>query len=143
MRDTNPKKAFGDKKPPLGQVPTAVLLHAAMAYLDGTLKYGFRNWRIDPVTASTYIEAIGRHHKLYENGEDLTRDTRVHNLGAIIACCGILLDAELHGTLIDDRIPSPQVCDLMHRMEKDVLRIQKMEIAREKARIEQQIANTP
>ena len=51
-------------------------IEAAMAFMDGNLKYGFRNWREDPVEALTYVEAAMRHLRLFEEGEDYARDTK-------------------------------------------------------------------
>lgn len=116
----NPKQSYGDKKPPLAQLPLAAQVHGALALYDGTNKYGFRNWRENPVEAMTYVNAIERHIALYKEGENLTRDTQVHNLGAIIASCAILLDAEINGTLIDNRSPSQPACDLLHDAERTV-----------------------
>ena len=39
---------------------------------------------------------------------------KVKNLGAVIACCAILIDAELYGTMIDNRNHNPKACDLLH-----------------------------
>lgn len=114
----NPKQIWGDKKPPLIQLPLAAQIEASLAHYDGDLKYGFRNWRADPVEALTYINAAVRHLRLYEEGEDRTRDTNVHNLGAVIACCAILIDAQVYGSLIDNRNPNPAACDLLHDAEK-------------------------
>ncbi len=119
----NPKKSFGDKKPPLGQFPMSAMIEACLAHYDGDLKYGFRNWLENPVEARTYIEGALRHLRLYEHGESRTRDTNVHNLGAVIACCAILIDAELHKTLIDNRCRSKQVCDLLHSAESVIAAI--------------------
>lgn len=115
---TNPKQAFGDKKPAIGLFPMSAQLRAWEALQDGANKYGPFNWRERPVEARTYIEAALRHLRLYENGEEYTRDTGVHNLGAVMACMAILVDAELHGTLIDNRVKSPKTCDLLHEEEK-------------------------
>lgn len=130
----NPKKAYGDKKPALSQLPFSAQIEACIAFMDGALKYGFRNWRKDPVEARTYIDAAMRHIRLYEEGEKYARDTNVHNLGAVIACCSILIDAELYGTMIDNRSYNPKACDLLHEREKIVLDLQKLD---EKRRNEQ------
>lgn len=119
-KPSNPKQAFGDKKPPLSQLPLSAQIHASLALLDGKLKYGWRNWRDDPVEAQTYIEAMMRHLRLFEEGEDYTRDTKVHNLGAVMACCAILIDAELYGSMIDNRKKNPAACDLLHQSEETV-----------------------
>lgn len=102
-KSTNPKKAMGMAKPPMHLIPDSAMIHAAMAFKDGAAKYGPYNWRDDPVDITTYIAAAKRHLALYFNGQRVTSDTGVHNLGAVIACCAILLDAEAHGSLIDDR----------------------------------------
>ena len=117
MTNPNPKQIHGDKKPPLLQFPLTAQIEASLAHFDGDLKYNFRNWRADPVEALTYINAAMRHLRLYEEGEDRTRDTNVHNLGAVIACCAILIDAATYGTLIDNRNPNPAACDLLHESE--------------------------
>lgn len=119
----NPKKLYGDKKPDLGQLPLAGMIHQALAHMDGAHKYGNRNWRVDPVEARTYIGAILRHIQLYAEGEDLARDTSVHNLGGIMACCAILLDAEVNKTLVDNRVKSPGACDLLHEYGEDMVSI--------------------
>lgn len=131
MRD-NPKKANGDKKPPLDYLPMAGILAQLSAHYDGALKYGPYNWRTDPIEAQTYINAAMRHLKLYSVGEELTRDTLISNLGAVMACCAILLDAEAHGTLIDNRRKSKVDADLLHEAEAWVLSLQAKQVEREK-----------
>lgn len=126
----NPKKAFGDKKPPLGQVPLIALIHATLALYDGKGKYGNRNWRKNHVEAQTYVEAILRHCLLWANGEDYARDTGVHNLGGVLASAAILLDAEANGCLIDNRVKSQAACDLLHSAEKDIERLNAQHAAR-------------
>lgn len=108
-KSTNPKKAMGMAKPPLHLIPGTALVHMAMSFKDGAAKYGPFNWRDDPVDVTTYIAAAKRHIDLYFNGQRLTSDSKVHNLGAVMACMAILLDAEACGTLIDDR---PKAVDL-------------------------------
>ena len=122
---TNPKEAFGDKKPPLRLAPLSAQLAQVEAQLDGMLKYGIVNWRALPVKASTYIDGALRHLRLYENGENYARDTKVKNLGAVMACCAILIDAELHDTLVDDRNHSPQTCDLLHERGEQIVAVLK------------------
>jgi hypothetical protein len=139
--EDNPKKAFGDKKPGLHLNPLSAQIAQWEAQFDGALKYGEVNWRDQPVEAMTYIDAAIRHIRLYENGEKYARDTKVQNLGAVMACCAILIDAELHGTLIDNRKPSPQTCDLLHeRGELMVKLLREAQKAREAA---QEKVDTP
>ncbi|TPL66643.1 dATP/dGTP diphosphohydrolase domain-containing protein [Mesorhizobium sp. B2-4-1] len=120
---SNPKQAFGDKKPPLGYFPLSAKLACMEALYDGLLKYDPHNWRDTQVEAMTYVEAALRHLELYKVGEELTRDTLVKNLGAVMACCTILIDAAAHGTLIDNRRHSPVEADLLHQGEEWVERL--------------------
>lgn len=53
----------------------------------------------------TYLGAIRRHLDDFLEGENLAPDSGVHHLGHIAANCGILLDADKHGTLVDNRPP--------------------------------------
>lgn len=121
--NANPKKAFGDKKPPLGQMPLVAMIHGALAFYDGKGKYGNRNWRKNHVEAQTYVEAILRHVLLWANGEEFARDTGVHNLGGVIASASLLLDAQANGALIDNRVTSQAACDLLHDAEADIARL--------------------
>jgi dATP/dGTP diphosphohydrolase len=125
----NPKAAFGATKPSVGLVPPIALLHAAMAFEDGARKYGAFNWRDNPVEAMTYINALYRHLGLFLDGDDYTSDTKVHNLGAIIACAGILLDSQEAGTLIDNR-PKPAPSDAVQN------RLKAQKVEEQKARSE-------
>lgn len=119
----NPKQRFGDKKPALGQLPLAGMAAQALAHMDGDGKYGFRNWRDDPVEAMTYVHAAMRHLTLWMEGEEDARDTGVPNLGSVMACCAILLDAQANGTLIDNRSKSPAACDILHDYESRVAQL--------------------
>jgi len=130
----NPKKGFGDKKPPLHLLPLAGMIEQSLAHLDGNLKYGFENWNEYPVEKLTYIGAAIRHLLLYKYGETHTRDTKIHNLGGVMACCAIMLDAELNGNLIDNAKHSKATCDLLHETESVVSYLQAMQAEREAAK---------
>jgi hypothetical protein len=102
---TNPKDAIGDTKMPLHLVPPTATAYAALAHLDGALKYGQWNWRKAGVRSSVYIAAAARHLECYFNGEDIDPDSGVPNLGHALACINIVIDAEACGKLTDDRPP--------------------------------------
>lgn len=104
-KQTNPKDVIGSTKLPLGLVPDTIQAHAALAYLEGALKYGRFNWRLAGVRASIYNDALERHRVKWWAGQNKDPKTRVHHLASIIACAGIMLDAELCGKLTDDRPP--------------------------------------
>lgn len=100
---TDPKGEAGKLKPQLHLVPTAAVNAMAEALADGASRYGTWNWRGGPINASVYIGAMIRHAFAYRDGEDVTKDSLVSELGSVMANCAILLDAAYHGTLVDDR----------------------------------------
>lgn len=102
---TNPKAAFGATKPDLALIPPTALAHEAMSFEDGARKYGAFNWRSSSVDLMTYIAAAKRHLDAFLDGQDFTSDSNVHNLGAVRACCGIMIDTLENGNAIDNRPP--------------------------------------
>lgn len=101
--DGNPKTQFGIAKPGNWCIPTIPYLEYGLAHLQGALKYGAFNWRDDPISISTYVEAAIRHVELYKSGQKVASDTGIHHLAHAMTCFSIIIDAEAHGTLIDDR----------------------------------------
>ena len=102
----NPKDRIGLKKVPLHLLPTAGLIHEAMAMANGADKYGPFNWREKEVIATVYIAACQRHILAWLDGEECAADSGLHHLGHAKACLGIILDAEATDSLKDDR-PAP------------------------------------
>lgn len=100
---TNPKDLFGSRKVSISKLPFAGLVQGALAMMDGAEKYGPYNWRAKEVLASIYVDAIFRHVGDFFEGRDVTGDSFVHPLGHVIACCAIVIDAQAHGKLVDDR----------------------------------------
>jgi hypothetical protein len=102
----NPKyvQALKDGKPRMEYLVGSVLQGDAKVHAHGADKYGERNWRIDPIKSSTYEAAILRHFMSYfYDREDADPDSGLSHLYHIRACCAVMIDAEIHGTLIDDR----------------------------------------
>jgi len=116
--DTNPKTRFGMAKPPLGLIPGTARVLLAQAFADGVAKYGPANWRKDPVSASTYVNAAERHLTSWYDGEAVASDSGVHHLAHAAACLLILLDAEANGTLNDDRPPPGKTGELIKQLTK-------------------------
>ncbi len=108
-KDPNPKDIVGSTKLGLDLVPDTLTSFAALSFTEGALKYGSYNWRVTPVRASIYTAALKRHLKKWWNGEWCDPITKVPHLASVIACAGIVLDAGVVGTLVDDR---PPVADL-------------------------------
>ncbi len=105
-REMNPKDRIGLKKVPLHLLPTAGLIHEAMAMRNGAVKYGPFNWREKKVIATVYIAACQRHLLAWLDGEENAADSGLHHLGHAKACLGIILDAEATDSLDDDRPPA-------------------------------------
>ena len=99
----NPKDLVGSKKAPLRYVPPALAIAASGPMEDGALKYGPFNWRERPVEVLSYIEAVFRHLYAYLDGQDAAEDTGFSHLDHAIAGLGIIVDAQAHGSLIDNR----------------------------------------
>ena len=124
---SNPKDAIGSTKLPLDTVPDTIVVETALALLEGGLKYGLFNYRAIGVRASIYRAAMQRHMIAYWNGEDKDPVTGVKHLASIIACCGIVLDAELMGKLTDDRPPAnPALIQRMRDTTADVVHLQEL-----------------
>lgn len=102
-KDGNPKTQFGAVKPGTFETPPIPLYEYSLAHTQGALKYGHYNWRDDPVSISTYVDAAKRHIDLYVAGQKNASDTGIHNLAHGMCCLSIIIDAEAHDTLIDDR----------------------------------------
>jgi hypothetical protein len=107
-KPTNPKQLYGDKKPPVHLIHQIAELHESAALAAGRLKYGENNYIQTPVEAMTYVGAILRHVKAWTSGERVDPKELVHHLGAVKACCTILLTCEATGMLIDNR---PTIAD--------------------------------
>jgi hypothetical protein len=122
-KDTNPKDAIAGSKLPLHLVPDTIPIFAALAFTEGAAKYGAYNWRIAGVKASVYISALERHMMKYKNGEWADEKTGVPHLASVLACAGILLDANLCGKLTDDRPPSNKTSFIIDSLEPVVSHI--------------------
>lgn len=125
-KPTNPKDALAVSKLPLHLVPDTVKVYAAMAFAEGAAKYGGYNWRVAGVRASVYRSALERHLAKWWNGEWADEKTGVPHLASVIACAGIILDANLVGKLTDDRPPAAPLGPLVDGMEAEVRRLLEM-----------------
>jgi Domain of unknown function (DUF5664) len=99
----NPKDAAGRAKLPLHLWPASATAYGAVGFLEGMLKYGRNNFRATDVAASVYVAAAKRHIDDWFEGNDNASDTGSPHLGNALACLAILVDAQVNGTLIDDR----------------------------------------
>ena len=125
-KPTNPKDRVGSKKLPLDLVPSTVKTYAALAFLEGALKYGAYNWRVSGVRVSIYKAALERHLDKFWNGEWADPATGVPHLASVIACAGIILDADLAGKLTDDRPPPVNLGASITHQEQIVKHLQEL-----------------
>jgi hypothetical protein len=116
-KDTNPKDFAASKKLPLHLVPDCMRAYAAVSFAEGASKYGAFNWRVAGVRASIYKSAMERHLMKWWNGENADEHTGVPHLASVLACVGIILDAELVGKLTDDRPPYAPMDALVQKLE--------------------------
>jgi hypothetical protein len=116
LPDTNPKSAYGVKKPPLLSVVSAsALLVLGQVMALGGRKYGPFNYREKPVSASVYVDAMTRHLFAWNAGQDNDPESTVSHLGHIMACCSIMIDALESGNLIDDRPKNDHEIEMLER----------------------------
>lgn len=108
---TNPKKAFGVRKPSPQFVPPIAIIEESVVMALGGQKYGPFNWNDSSVDASTYYSAAMRHLMSWYAGEDVDPESGASHLAHVRACMGILIDAKATGKLIDDRPKTASVAD--------------------------------
>lgn len=96
------KKQTADK-PPLEYLVTSVLPDEAKVLKLGADKYGVRSWRVEKIWASTYEGAMLRHLLAWIEGEDLDPESGLPHLAHLRANCAVVMDAQMHGTFVDDR----------------------------------------
>ena len=119
MVEANPKKRHGAAKPSVHFIPPAAILEEAVVMALGGTKYGPYNWQDKPVDASTYYDAAFRHIMSWYTGEDRDPESGALHLAHARACLGILIDAQLAGTLIDDRpVKTTSAADTIRRLTK-------------------------
>jgi len=100
---SDPKGAIGKTKAPMWLLPPVALRAISWVHGLGNKKYGPWNWRKTRVCASTYISAIHRHLAAWHEREDTDEESGQSHLAHIGACCNILMDAQHHNKLDDDR----------------------------------------
>lgn len=125
---SNPKDVLGMKKAPLALNPSVALIHMAKAFEFGAYGrdangvqvrpkgYGIYNWRENAVSAMVYINAAQRHLAEYLDRTDVADDSKVQQLGHVMACCAIVLDAMEQGNLIDDRPLKGRASEVIERL---------------------------
>ena len=101
--DDNPKTALGEAKPKLSDTPTIGIRELGRVHTMGSLKYGRFNWRDHTVSSSVYYDAAMRHLMAWFEGEDVDPESGIDHRAHVMACMNILMDAEEHEKLNDNR----------------------------------------
>lgn len=114
----NPKDSVGAKKAPLRYVPPALMLEVSRIMENGANKYGPYNWREQPVSAVTYVEAAMRHLFAWLDRQDNAEDSGLPHLAHAAASLGILLDAIAGGNMLDDRFTAGPAADILRRLDQ-------------------------
>jgi len=126
---TNPKDAIGSVKLPLHLWPAEATAVGCLGMLEGACKYGRNNYVAgDGVIASIYADAAIRHIQAYMSGEDLDPETGKPHMAGALATLAILVKAEAHGKLTDDRDYDPKGSyrKLVDRLTPHVARIKSL-----------------
>lgn len=104
LPDGNPKTAAGALKTPLlSVIPSPPLIQVGEVMRLGRDKYGAFNWRDQPVTASTYIDAALRHLMSWWDGETIDPESGQSHLAHAAAGLFVIMDALATGNGTDDR----------------------------------------
>ena len=101
----NPKYSQGIRKYPISPVPAPVLGEIGVAMLEGSLKYGYYNFRKTDISATTYYDAVNRHMSAWWEGEDIDPDSGLSHVVKAAASLILLRDAMINYRLEDDRPP--------------------------------------
>jgi len=115
---TNPKRAFGVRKPSPQFVPPIAIIEESVVMALGAAKYGAYNWQDDPVDATTYYSAAMRHLMSWFAGEDKDPESGASHLAHVRACMAILLDAQASSKLVDDRPKCASTSEAISRLSK-------------------------
>lgn len=113
LADSNLKTVAAQGKPTISSIPPIAVFALGKAMQDGEFKYGRYNWRDTGSTSSVFFDAMGRHLFAWYSGEDHAKDSKIHHLAHLMAGCAILLDAEFHGALNDDRPENSNVENML------------------------------
>jgi hypothetical protein len=94
-------------------IPPSAALECSLCLQQGAEDYGAFNWREDPIEFYEMLHALQRHFNSVLDREDIDPKSKRKHLGHIMATCAILIDAEAHGTLIDNRPPAGRGAELI------------------------------
>jgi hypothetical protein len=123
MSGGNPKDFVGASKAPLSPVSRRVMHELGLAMLEGECKYWRHNYRAADVRAMVYMDALERHVSAWIEGQDIDPKSGVSHLIKAMACLHIIRDAQIYGSLIDDRPPAQTNLNWMEELDAKALSI--------------------
>lgn len=94
-------------KPPLGLIPKAALVEEAAVLGFGAEKYDVHNWR-KGMPWSRLISAAMRHLVDFNDGQDFDKESGLHALAHVRACCAFLIEYMTTHPELDDRFKRPE-----------------------------------
>ena len=109
----NPKDGIGSRKAPLSTLSRRIMHEIALGMLEGECKYWRHNYRAAKVRAMVYIDAHDRHISAWVEGQDIDPASGLSHLTKAMCCLAVVRDAQLYGSLIDDRPPAQANPDWM------------------------------
>ena len=95
-------------KPPLGLIPKSALCEEAAVLGFGAEKYDAHNWR-KGMPWSRLISAAMRHLVDFNDGQDFDKESGLHALAHVRACCGFLIEYMVTHPELDDRFKKPEL----------------------------------
>jgi hypothetical protein len=95
-------------KPPLGLIPKAALDEEAAVLGFGAEKYDAHNWR-KGMLWSRLISAAMRHLVDFNDGQDFDKESKLHALAHVRACCGFLIEYMNTHPEFDDRFKKSDI----------------------------------
>ena len=98
-KSTNPKRAYGVRKPSAQFIPPIAIIEEAAVMALGAAKYGAFNWQDDPVDATTYYSAAIRHLLQWFSGEYIDQESGASHLAPWADEAGIETEAASPGVI--------------------------------------------
>lgn len=120
QQGVNPKDRVGATKVDLTLIPPAASVFMALGLMVGARKYGEYNWRVEPIKMRGYIAAAKRHLDQLLDGEDFDPVEMVHHGAFALSTIAIVIDAMVHGTLIDDRPIAGRGGEMVNKMSEAI-----------------------
>lgn len=106
----------GRQKIEYANTPALPALYQAAVHDLVAGKYGSFNWRDRPIKLLDYISAMRRHLAELEAGVDLDGESGLPHCAHLMATAAIVIDAQAHGCLVDDRRETPLLATEMKRI---------------------------